>query len=181
MSSWGAKAQMEISGKAITPEIVKGLWAEGARRVIVGVSDVALAREQMQVCADGGLELQAYSFMYWGADNAERLDRVRRAAEALPLTMLWVDLEDEDAPLGQPGAVANWCLDCVALAERLEWPVGIYSAAWWWRRWLGEWDGLHDLPLWVAQYDGIPNLDFSPFGGWRPPAAMKQYCGTTEI
>jgi hypothetical protein len=49
---------------------------------------------------------------------------------------------------------------------------GIYTGAWCWTE---GWEAFALLPLWAAQYDGIPDVDvFTPFGGWQT-CAVKQY------
>lgn len=171
MSSWGGP---------ITSAKVESLWQAGARRAIVGVSDVELARQQLTLTAERGMEIQAYSYMYWGANNEERLDRVRRAAQGLPLAFVWPDFEDKNAPLDDPAGVISWMRGCMALAERLGLPVGVYTAAWWWRSWARNTAAFAHYPLWVAQYDEWPVLTMTPFGGWTE-CAMKQYKGTTVL
>ncbi len=171
MSSWGGP---------ITPAKVETLWQAGARRNIVGVSDVALARQQLALTAERGMEIQAYSYMYWGADNGERLQRVLRAADGRVLTRVWVDFEDQDAPQDNPGAVVDWIGDCMGLAEGLGLPVGLYTAAWWWRPWTDDSAAFARYPLWAAQYDEWPVLTITPFGGWTE-CAMKQHTGSTVL
>ncbi len=52
----------------------------------------------------------------------------------------------------------------------------IYTGVWCWP----PTQEFADYPLWVAEYDGEPTLDFKPFGGWNKCVA-KQYLvdGTT--
>jgi hypothetical protein len=80
-----------------------------------------------------------------------------------------------------------WLRDYLpAVAAR--WPVGIYTAPWWWRPQMGDTAEFSSYPLWYANYDGVPSLaNPGPFGGWTGPLAGKQYtasgtpCGFTNL
>lgn len=73
---------------------------------------------------------------------------------------------------------------CEGLHREID-KVCIYSARWFWVGHLGDpqWDWLVTLPLWVAQYDGRPDLEgLTTFGPWQRDAVVgKQYRGTTVI
>ena len=57
----------------------------------------------------------------------------------------------------------------------------IYSARWFWHDRFDNPDNFKDVPLWSADYDGDPTLDFPrPYGGWTELVG-KQYSGTTTF
>src|SRR5690606_10047151 len=89
------------------------------------------------------------------------------------LSTLWLDVEDTES-VPHPMTV-----DLLASeAERLGQRAGIYTGKWWYDRYWGERvssDFLAKLPLWVAEYDGIPDLNqWTSFGEWKSLAG-KQY------
>jgi GH25 family lysozyme M1 (1,4-beta-N-acetylmuramidase) len=152
------------------------------KRVVVGVSHhVALARQQLAVInKGGGLEIEAYIYMYWGQDPAVQVEYARQACDGLPVRRLWVDFEHDEAPKDDPAKVKAWIYRCLDAASALGLPLGIYSAWWWWAVWTDNTSDFADYPLWVAAYDGTANTDFPHFGGWTV-CAMKQYAGTTDF
>lgn len=174
-------------GGELAVEIVRRWYANGKRKVIVGVGrDWELARRQIQAALAGGMVVEVYVYLYFGVEPAGYLDRVSLAIRGLPVSFKWLDFEDTDAP--QVGystelLVCAWiqhCLD-VAAARWDRSTIGIYTARWWWNPWTSGADQFRDWPLWVAEYDGDASLSFTPFGGWVPPATMKQYQGTVEL
>jgi GH25 family lysozyme M1 (1,4-beta-N-acetylmuramidase) len=174
ISNWGGQLTLATVAK----------WkAAGVQKVIVGVDagNIELARDQACAVTNNGLELGAYRFMYWAHGPAVILEAVRVAMNGLPLSEVWIDFEDTNAPRSSPAAVRQWITDCMARADAL-WPgkVGIYTAAWWWNPWTANWGGMAHYPLWVAQYDGVADLSFKAFGGWTS-CRMKQYQGTIDF
>ena len=164
------------------PDGMVAFWkAATVRRVVVGVSHkIDMARQQLIAVTDGGMEAEAYIYMYWGQDPTVQVEYARQATIGLPVRRLWVDFEDDNAPKDEPDAVQIWISRCLSVAATLELPLGVYSAWWWWTVWTDNAEDFKDYPLWVAAYDGKPNLEFPTFGGWTR-CALKQYAGTTDF
>ena len=155
--------------------------AATVRRVVVGASKkVDIARQQLTAITRGGLEAEVYIYMYWGQDPAVQVGYAREACAGLPVRRLWVDFEDDTAPKDAPDKVKAWIYRCLDAAAALGLPLGIYSAWWWWTVWTDDTHDFRDYPLWVAAYDGKPNLNFPYFGGWQR-CSMKQYAGTSDF
>lgn len=132
---------------------------------------------QIDSALDNGCTVGGYVWAYPDASPEatarEAVDVVRGAGVRIPV--LWVDCETYN---DQPGPDLAW-LQAMALESlRLGVMPGIYSAAWYWERYMENTMALSHLPLWVADYQGGPTLDdFKPFGGWTQ-AAGKQWSGS---
>jgi len=151
------------------------------KRVVVGVSHhVALARQQLRVIVAGGLEVEAYIYMYWGQDPSVQVEYAREAIGDLPVRRLWVDFEDDHAPKDDPASVKAWIYRCLDAAAVLGLPLGIYSAWWWWAVWTENTADFCDYPLWVCHQNGAADTTFPTFGGWQT-CALKQYAGTSDF
>jgi len=172
ISNWGGEL----------PDGMVAFWkAATVRRVVVGVSHkVDMARQQLVAVIDGGLEAEAYIYMYWGQDPNVQVEYALQAIAGLPVRRLWVDFEDDKAPKDDPDEVRQWIDTCLTWAARAGLPMGVYTAWWWWSVWPDNAEQFKDFPLWVAAYDGKANLEFPTFGGWTR-CAMKQYAGTTDF
>lgn len=96
-------------------------------------------------------------------------------------TTTWLDIETN------PSSGCGWSDDtdsncqfiqtlASAVASATGQNVGIYASAYMWGSIAGSGcTQLSNLPLWFADYDGVPGPQgFSPFGGWSD-FAMKQY------
>jgi hypothetical protein len=123
-------------------------------------------------CSVGGY-VWAYPFASPQATAQEGVDLLRSAGVRIPV--LWVDCETYS---DEPGPDRDWLLALSVESDRLGLLAGIYSAAWYWERYMENTRALSHLPLWVADYQGGPTLDdFKPFGGWTQ-AAGKQWSGS---
>lgn len=130
-----------------------------------------IASAQKAGCTIGG-----YFWLYAGLDPAKSVRDALALAEKAGITIpvLWIDYED--TPDGEiPSLDELW----LALQECWTQGVigGIYTAAWVWNEYHPQYaEFAHwGVPLFAAQYDGIPDPDvFTPFGGW-PKCQGKQY------
>jgi len=167
-------------GGELSADTVSAWKDAGITRVIVGVArDTNLAHRQLRAAADGGMEVQAYCYMYPDSGPDTLLERVAIASHDITLSRVWVDFEEDG--LGQQEAVCTWIQRCLEAAEG-RWPgkVGVYTGRWWWVPYTGNTERFCHYPLWVAQQDGDASLSFAPFGGWQE-CAVKQYTNTTEF
>jgi hypothetical protein len=183
ISNYGGKASIQQNGVALLPSTVQRWRDNGISRVIVGVHEIQIARDQLQVSVDGGLEPQVYCQMYWGREPLLSRDTILHAIEGFPVRRIWLAFEDKSAPVGNPELVCRWirhCLDVFSLPVICPDGPGVYTAPWWWVPWTGNTGLFNHYPLWVAQYDDIPDLSFSAFGGWQS-CSMKQYTNTIDL
>ena len=140
---------------------------------------VGVTREQVLALQAAGVEVEAYIYLWFDEPVASVRTRLN-LLNGLGIKRVWLDVEDAEGSMWYTTAQ---CQDKVraavyAIAE-YGYEVGIYTAKWFWGDWMGP--EFSYLPLWVAQYDDIPDLAvFNPFGGWSQ-AAIKQYVGTTQL
>lgn len=153
----------------------------GVKKVVIQVVDPSppypsgVYQQQIQDAAAFGLEIEVYGYYWWGAGPDQMrawMDMIRPYKYLIK--RFWIDVEDTLPFSGNREA------DLIAATQTCEYPVGIYTAKWVWDAQLPGCASFRMLPLWVAQYDGGENLDFTPFGGWTE-AYRKQYIGTTTF
>jgi hypothetical protein len=133
-------------------------------------SAAQIASARAMGCTVGG-----YIWAYQSVDPAVTIDRTIRACAqiGLVLPVCWIDCETYASRSGvilDEGPDAKWLRAALARAHEYEMPCGIYTASWWVK---GHFPGGYDayrefagLPQWLAEYDGVANLDdFEPFSG----------------
>lgn len=144
-------------------------------------------RQQAGMTLTAGLRLEGYGFVEWGDCSRERarswaeqcgdsfgphLDRVLR---------FWADFEE--VPVPRPRERAWDFIDFFFEAVDAIFPeVGFYGARWFHVGHLGNPTRWSARQLWNAWYDGDPDIDGLPYGGWtRDQVAIEQYQGTTLV
>ena len=171
--------------RALDPWQVAAIRDMGVSKVIVQAVDPPAAyppgvtAQQLAELAAGGIGTEAYVYLWFEEDVStihSRLDLLAGSS----VRRVWLDVEDGE---GSTQFTADDCLnkigDAVSAIAARGFEVGIYTAAWFWGDWLGT--EFSYLPLWAAQYDGIPYPGvFNPFGGWSQ-CEIKQYRGTTQL
>lgn len=133
---------------------------------------VSYTRQQLQVCFEAAMPTDLYVYLYGWQDLSPRL----ATADGFPIHRKWLDAE-EPLTTGQINA-AFQTID----AYPAEIPKsGLYSAKWWWDKYLpGHKDWATRL-LWAAQYDGIADASvFTPFGSWSH-CFIKQHRGSSTL
>lgn len=165
-----------IDTASYQPTDLTALIAEtGARHVVVKIyqqveriggrlTGAEHSAAQIRSAQANGASVGGYIWCYASRDPAESvrdgLNLARSCGVALPL--LWLDIEPyTDGSL--PGA--DWIRAALAECEAQGVRGGIYSGAWVWPR-LGS-PQFPGVPLWSAIYDGVPQLDVTPYGGMR--------------
>ncbi len=101
-------------------------------------------------------------------------DAVALARECGLNGILWIDVEDYTD--GSAPSLQD-IRDAIDECEKLGVRPGIYSGQWVFDKHFPNVTEFAEarVPLWVSQYDGVPNLEsFKPFGGWTR-CAGKQY------
>lgn len=172
----------------ITREQVECWKRNHVKRVIIGTQREAITRQQMQTVVDaGGLELQAYVYLYdygYYAFDAQVREAHRRI-QGFPVTKLYLDCEF--ATTAPPDVVVERIWLAVNTAAQFATPFAIYTGRWWWEPMTDNSAEFADygVGLWHSHY-----FDFGPnhrsnlrpipagYGGWVF-CNMWQYRGST--
>eukprot|EP01091_Cochliopodium_minus_P000511 TRINITY_DN10467_c0_g1_i1.p1 TRINITY_DN10467_c0_g1~~TRINITY_DN10467_c0_g1_i1.p1 ORF type:complete len:232 (+),score=52.02 TRINITY_DN10467_c0_g1_i1:36-698(+) len=89
---------------------------------------------------------------------------------------IWLDIEGPQYWSSSISYNQNFFSELVAAGQNNGVNLGVYSSRSQWEPIFGGgFTAGSSLPLWYADYDGVPDFDdFSSFGGWSSPA-MKQF------
>ena len=158
----------------MTPEQVEAWKAAGITKAIVGAGYHDPAVQQIRACADGGLAVEVYRYLFWGRPMHEQVEFALSIIEdsRIQVGRLWLDAED--AVIWSVDDMLVKLIEAKRTADKYM-PLGVYTRRDWWERHLANTADFGCLPLWYASYDGLPNFaGFQRFGGWHRPA-MKQY------
>ncbi len=144
-----------------------------------------IATAQLCSALDRGCTVSGYVWCYWDADPrqhvADALDVLTEAGLGpREVGVIWLDVEDtESLPLARC-SVDEWLREAVATVEAAGYRPGIYTGQWFWQtRVRGDFSW---LPLWAAQYDGIPTLEsVTLFGGWNQEMLWGKQYSADEI
>lgn len=145
-----------------------------------------IARRQVAQARESGRTVGFYFWCYRNVPSArsvvEAVNFIRSVHATTPV--LWLDLETymEGTAAYDPGPDALWLRDAVSMAGALRQRVGLYSGLWWIDEYFpGGQRAFREfahLPIWLAQYDGLPTLDNVRLPlGWTV-AHGKQYSGS---
>jgi hypothetical protein len=133
----------------------------------------AHTRAQLDSAQAAGCTVGGYVWCYRSLDPAKTVrDAVGLARSCgVELPVLWLDCETYEGSTFDPGPDAAWLRAAVAQAERLGVRPGIYTGHWWVRDHFpggaAAFADFNQLPLWLADYDGLPALNFRrPFSGF---------------
>ena len=159
----------------ISPDTLAGLRSQGVVRVIVRASTeradaISIAKQQMRMVTEAGLELDAYLWVHFSGPEPEaEVATMKQEYGSFPIRMVWLDCE-EQVPNGT---------DAIQIIERYAAvlqgaPVGIYTNRGWWTQSTGNTDRFSTYPLWDANWTETPPPPFVAYGGWERPA-MVQY------
>ena len=90
--------------------------------------------------------------------------------------MVWLDIEGPGLYWGHDlDANAQFIQDLISEARAVGFHLGMYTSLSQYPGIVGSGTFASDLPLWYADYDGVPSFDdFRPFNGWSHPA-IKQF------
>ncbi len=135
-----------------------------------------LASAQAAGCTPGGY-LWLYGTLGAAGQVADALDLIRRAGVALPI--LWIDCEtykERDRSITYPTQAQ--ALEAVEACESAGQRAGIYTGNWfvdgYWGGQVGE---LASRPVWLADYNGVPDLN-TPSPYWPAEQVLgHQYQG----
>lgn len=166
--------QGEVSAATVACWKAAGIEHVIVRASLETVAMGELAQRQARVIVDGGLGLSAYVWAYWGWNPEATARAALRLFADLPVQRWWVDAEES----GQgytPDQLEAWLERILAVLP----DQGIYTGAWWWNYFIGE-SPLARYPLWDANYDGLPQSGFVPYGGWTKEA-VSQFSSSYEL
>jgi len=177
MSKWGGELS---AGEAAA------MWEMGIRNIKVGVGYPGpggageWSRQQAQafLAVNPAATVDAYVYLYFAGDAGQQTGQAIRTLDGIPIRRWWLDAEDTDSPALSPSDRERFLVQCTAAMAGL--PVGIYTARWWWPSNMADSPRFGDLPLWNSWYDGDPDTDGLPYGGWAE-SAVEQYEGTTDV
>lgn len=138
--------------------------------------------QQAGVALDAGMTLDGYRWLNLSEPVVPQM--VNAFSSMGPhigqVRMWWIDCEDTTLGAMGPAEVIDAIGDAVEYCEQQGVRHGIYTGGWWWRPQAGDSDAFSHLPLWNAYYDGDPDEDGLPYGGWEH-SAIEQYQGTTDV
>lgn len=159
----------------ITSQQARALRDEhNVTRVVVGLQNTTIARQQMQVLTDAGLELHAYVYLYFGRNVIQQTAQPLAKVTEFPIERVWLDAEDMTSGM-KPFRIAAQLLLAEREVNRAGRKPGIYTRRSWWNHYMKEMPTFNHLPLWAAWWNGRADYEgFRFFGGWTE-LAMKQY------
>ena len=168
----------QYSGE-VTQAQMQAVRQAGCSRVIVALNNLPLAQRQLKAASSAGMEVEAYIYLYFAQSVQARVSACLAAIEGFGVRRVWVDCEDE-----------RHTLNAQSLAQRVRlardavvaggYETGIYTAAWWWNKWMPGVTEFSTLPLWDAFWDKDDDLDPVKYGGWKVPA-MSQHTNDTTF
>ena len=177
MSHWGGP---------LTAEEAACMKESGIRKIIVGSGHPGpgnsgeWSRQQAASALAHGLEADAYVYLYLASAPAAKILVAFGALRGLPIGRWWLNVEDVDSPWYTPDERERIVLGCLDVVEDSMKRAGIATARWWWIPNMGDSTRFSHLPLWNAHYDGDPDTDGLPYGGWTD-SLIEQYQGTTVV
>jgi hypothetical protein len=179
MSRWGGE---------LTAEEAAAMKAEGIATVIVASGPGGyglMARQQAETAAAAGLRLEAYTFLEFESDPQWWVREALTRLDGLPVARWWLDVEDtghgRSWTPAQRVAYARRALDAFTAAGAF---AHVNSGRWFWRPYMGDTDVLarQGRKLWNSWYDGDPDVDGLPYGGWTAAdVAIEQFEGTSLV
>ena len=146
-----------------------------ATRVVVAMNDLDLAGRQIRNAIEAGLEVEAYSYLYFArAENTvEQVRKDLQALDGLGVTRLWLDAEDTSKGV-TPAKIESGIASAAKVVKAAGYRTGVYTGRWYWMQFAGNAARFSDMDLWDAYWDGDDDIDRPAYGGWTH-ARMSQY------
>lgn len=180
---------LDFAYSELTPVAAACLLQQGFKKAVVGAvyANLDLTARNLAMARAVGFEVDIYAYLWLGGNITERVKRTIILALQYGCERIWLDLEDDgngESGIPNPGTYPpSRVKDIIAQAIDAcdDFPFGLYSGKWWWEPATGSTTLWADVPWWVAEYDGIPDLSvFTPFCGITKLHG-KQYQGTHEV
>jgi len=179
MSRWGGE---------LTAEEAAAMKAAGIGTIIIASGPGGyglIARQQGESAVAGGLRLEAYTYLEFESDPEWWAREALARIEGLSVARWWLDVEDTEHGRSwtpeQRIAYVQRAVDAFAAAGVF---AHVYSGGWYWRPYMGNTDvfARQGRKLWNAWYDGDPDVDGLPYGGWSAAdVAIEQFEGTSLV
>ncbi len=179
MSRWGGE---------LTPEEAAAMKTAGISTVIIASGPGGyglMARQQGEAAVAAGLRLEAYTYLEFESDPEWWVREALARLDGLSVARWWLDVEDTEHGRSwtpeQRIAYVQRALDAFAAAGVF---AHVYSGGWYWRPYMGNTDvfARQGRKLWNAWYDGDPDIDGLPYGGWTAAeVAIEQFEGTSLV
>ena len=169
MANW-AVDMSNWSGK-ITLAQAQQMRAEGWDHAIVGLQNADIAQNQLDMLSAAGLTVDSYVYLLPDLSASDQIAVAMDKLGGRGVQKLWLDCEGENWPGPQESITliqqaADACIGVV-------W-TGIYTSRNWWITHTDNSEQFKDWALWLATADDVPDLSFTPFGGWTR-LAMEQF------
>ncbi len=130
--------------------------------------------------------VDAYMQLYFAGDPKWQVQDTWERAKPYNPGGLWIAVEDQ-TPMS-PQVRINKLWAAIAACNELGIKVGGYTAKWAWLGLMGNTNEFSGLPIWVAAYDDVPELDwgsssyYGVFGGWPEEGpTMKQWLNSQRL
>lgn len=170
---------LDFSNYTGTTIDVAALVAAGWEGVIIGTQFPTITRQQIALCRQGFLQVDAlYLFVYWDSEDTRRVNEALQLANEFNL-QVWLDCEwhltgyPGSGPAPPPPILNQLIRNYKAqLGQRYR---GIYTGRWWWPTYTGNTTEFSQDLLWHAAYQNTPpTIDqFIPYGGWLQPRVWQ--------
>lgn len=178
MSKWGGE---------LTAAEAAAMRADGIRKVIVGTGNPApggagqWSRQQADAAIKAGLDLEAYIYLYMAGSPEGQVQQAMNTMQGIDVGFWWLDAEDVSSPQLTTGERITFLNRCISYLNSHEiTDLGIYTGRWWWVPNMQNSSAFAHLPLWNSWYDGDPDPDGFPYGGWFT-STVEQFTGTTIL
>lgn len=194
LSNWTTSVRVPgsaASGGALSDALVADFMELGLTHASIGTQWPDVAAHQLDVCNRGGMTLEIYSWLSWGRNQRKYIaDREVLLRGFYELQRHAVDVEE--LPMGQtPDQLVDETGEAIAEVERQGTRPEIYTARWFWPRYMPKENPFADVDLWHAEYLGregfwgglqtAPHFDkFIPYGFWPRPR-MWQFAGSVTL
>lgn len=183
---------MSMWGGPLTADEAAQLYALGIRNIKVGVGWAGpggagewsgqQARSWQSLPYDD-VTVDAYIYHYMAGSAAQQVNTAMVTLHGVQVRYWWPDAEDVDSPALSPSDRAQFLWESIrTVEERGESVGGIYTGRWWWIPRMGDTAQFAErgYGLWNSYYDGDPDTDGLPYGGWTD-SLVEQYQGTTIL
>lgn len=179
MSRWGGE---------LTADEAAAMKAAGIATVIIASGPGGyglMAGQQAGTTLAAGLRLEAYTYLEFESEPEWWVREALARLDGLPVARWWLDVEDTEQGVDWTPdrriAYVQRALDAFAAAGVF---AHVHSGGWYWRPYMGNTDAFarQGRKLWNAWYDGDPDIDGLPYGGWTAAdVAIEQFAGTSLV
>lgn len=168
-SSWTGK---------LTTAHAQAIKDMGYSKAIVNLYGRSTAQSQIDAFQSVGMEVDGYIYFYFAQDPATRVDSLLANLEGRSINFLWLDWEDDTAPILDVPTTVDYISRASAVCVGKVY-TGHYTRREWWMRRTGNSQAFAGQFLWDATNDKTPDMSYNPYGGFRH--YMEQYAFDTQM